>query len=122
VDGFATYWHKESPAIVDLYENGRHRYNRVVDRSLTGGEGRVKWREIAPLKPLRSEGFRVQKEDLLADYHHGLACALDWLSGDEGEQIPTFSTVRIRVGDIEGISEIASVVFSVYICPESPLP
>lgn len=85
MDVFATYWYKESPAIVDLYENGHHRYNHVVDRLLTGGEGRVKWREIAPLKPLRSEGFRVQKEDLLADYHHGLARALDWLSGDEGE-------------------------------------
>ena len=83
MDVFATYWYKENPAIVDLYENGHHHYNRVVDRLKTRGEGKVSWREIAPLSPLRSEGFRVQKEDLLADYHHGLSRALDWFSGEE---------------------------------------
>ena len=78
---FATYWYKENPAIVELYEKGHHRYNAVVDRLQTGSEGRLTWKEIAPLHPLRSDGFRVQKEDLISDYHHGLDRGLDWLAG-----------------------------------------
>lgn len=81
MDVFATYWYKENPAIVELYEKGHHRYNAVVDRLQTGGEGRLTWKEIAPLHPLRSDGFRVQKEDLISDYHHGLDRGLDWLAG-----------------------------------------
>ena len=79
LDTFATYWYRENPAIVMLYEHGHETYNRAVDRLKTGGEGRRKWEEIAPLTPLRSDGYRINAGQLLQDYHHGMVRALDWL-------------------------------------------
>lgn len=79
LDTFATYWYRDNPAIVKLYEDGHNTYNDCVDRLSTGGEGRKRWEEIAPLSPLRSEGYRLNAGHLLQDYHHGMSCALDWL-------------------------------------------
>ena len=79
MDTFATYWYRENPAIVDLYNHGHTYYNDDVDRLVSGGEGRVSWEEIAPLKPLRSDGYRINAGQLIQDYHHGMERALDWL-------------------------------------------
>jgi predicted patatin/cPLA2 family phospholipase len=80
IDTLATYWYRDNPAIVKLYTHGHISYNDTVDRLATGGEGRLKWEEIAPLEPLRSDGFRITAGQLLQDYHHGMAQALDWLA------------------------------------------
>jgi len=79
MDTFATYWYRDNPAIVRLYTHGHFTYNETVDRLKTGGEGRKRWEEIAPLEPLRSDGFRINAGHLLQDYHHGMSRALDWL-------------------------------------------
>mgnify|MGYP001034298027 FL=1 len=79
MDTFATYWYRENPAIVALYNEGHLTYNADVDRLASGGEGRISWEEIAPLKPLRSDGYRINAGQLIQDYHHGMERALDWL-------------------------------------------
>lgn len=79
MDTFATYWYRDNPAIVALYNEGHTVYNQTVDRLASGGEGRAQWTEIAPLTPLRSDGYRVNAGYLLQDYHQGMASALDWL-------------------------------------------
>lgn len=80
IDTLATYWYRDNPAVVKLYTHGHIRYNETVDRLTSGGEGRQRWEEIAPLEPLRSDGFRINAAQLLQDYHHGMAQALDWLA------------------------------------------
>ena len=77
MDFFATYWHRENPAIAALYESGHHTYNDAVDRIASGGEDGLDILEIAPDDPLKSDGYRVHGESLWADYHHGLAKGLD---------------------------------------------
>ena len=80
MDFFATYWHRENPAIAALYESGHHGYNAAVDRLALGGEGGLHFLEIAPDKSLQSDGYRVHGDSLWADYHHGLAKGLDMLA------------------------------------------
>ncbi len=80
MDTLATYWYRDNPAIVKLYTHGHLTYNGKVDRLASGGEGRAKWEEIAPLEPLHSDGFRINAGSLLQDYHHGMAQALDWFA------------------------------------------
>lgn len=79
LDTLATFWHRDNPALVEHYERGHLAYNAVADRLAAGGEGRHRWEEIAPLEPLRSDGFRINAGHLLQDYHHGMERALDWL-------------------------------------------
>ena len=79
LDTMASYWHRDNPALVRHYEHGHEVYNATVDQLLTTGEGRVSWSELAPLEPLRSDGYRINAAQLIQDYHHGMGCALDWL-------------------------------------------
>lgn len=62
-----------------LFEVGHERYNRVVDRLVTGESDGATWSEIAPLAPLESEGCSVNADDLRTDDRHGLEVGLDWL-------------------------------------------
>jgi predicted patatin/cPLA2 family phospholipase len=79
LDWLASYWYRDNEALARLFEVGHERYNAVVDRLLTGGDGEAAWCEIAPLAPLESTGYRVTADNLRADYRHGLEVALDWL-------------------------------------------
>lgn len=79
LDWIASYWFRDSPAMARLFEVGHERYNGVVDRLLTGKSDHAMWDEIAPLAPLESNGYRVNADNLRADYRHGLEVALDWL-------------------------------------------
>ena len=80
MDYFATYWYRENPAIVALYESGHETYNEAVDRIASGGEGGIHIHEIAPDEPLKSDGYQVQVDSLWADYHQGLAKGLDMVA------------------------------------------
>ncbi len=79
LDWIASYWFRDSPEMARLFEVGHERYNDVVERLLTGKSDDAMWDEIAPLAPLESSGYRVNADNLRADYRHGLEVALDWL-------------------------------------------
>ena len=79
LDWLASYWYRNNEALARLFEVGHERYNAVVDRLLTGGDGEASWCEIAPVAPLESTGYSVTADNLRADYRHGLEVALDWL-------------------------------------------
>ncbi|MGY8942118.1 MAG: patatin-like phospholipase family protein [Flavobacteriales bacterium] len=76
----ASYAFWGNQALTDLFEHGHHGYNKTVDRLRSGGDGEAVWCELAPLTPLRSEGYLVTSLDLKSDYRHGLEVAMDWLA------------------------------------------
>ena len=80
MDYFASVWHRDKPAIAELYEHGHDHYNATVDRLVTGGEMGRRFLEIAPDEPLKSDGYRIQVDSLWSDYHHGLSKALDLIA------------------------------------------
>lgn len=80
LDFIASYLHRGNKALADLFDTWHVRYNQVVEKLQTKGSGECQWTEIAPLHALRSDGYRMTKMDLRADYRHGLEVALDWIA------------------------------------------
>ena len=80
LDFIASYLHRDNKAVARLFDTWHIRYNQVVDKLASRGTGSHKWEELAPSHELRSDGYRITKMDLRADYRHGLEVALDWMA------------------------------------------
>lgn len=80
LDFIASFIFRDNDALSELFSQWHIRYNQVVDMLKEGGDGHHAWQELAPKHHLRSDGYRISKFDLRADYRHGLEVALDWMN------------------------------------------
>lgn len=81
LDWLASYLFRDNPKISTLFENWHIRYNALADRLAEGSnEDAQSWSQIAPIHPLRSDGYRITAMDLRADYRHGLEQCMEWMS------------------------------------------
>jgi predicted patatin/cPLA2 family phospholipase len=80
LDFIASYLHRDNRAIAQLFDTWHIRYNQVAEKLTSRGKGAQKWEQLAPKHELRSDGYRITKMDLRADYRHGLEVALDWMA------------------------------------------
>lgn len=79
LDLIVSYIYRDNQALARLFQTWHTRYNQVVDLLEKEKELNQSWNEIAPLHELKSDGYRISKEDVLDDYHHGLERALEWI-------------------------------------------
>ena len=81
LDWLASYLFRDNPAVSKLFENWHVRYNALVEFLATEGRGDVQsWTQIAPARPLRSDGYRITALDLRADHRHGIEQCLEWIA------------------------------------------
>jgi predicted patatin/cPLA2 family phospholipase len=83
-DHLATYWHRDNPGLVKTFEHSWHEYNDCADELMRTSSGDRQWLQIAPDKPLQSDGYFITPDDIMADYRHGLEKAQDFIVGQRG--------------------------------------
>ena len=80
MDFIASFIFRDNDALSELFSHWHIRYNQVLDMLQEKGRGDQVWEELAPKHHLRSDGYRISKTDLRADYAQGLEVALDWMA------------------------------------------
>jgi predicted patatin/cPLA2 family phospholipase len=83
LDWFASYWFRDNHAVSGLFEKWHVMYNSLAEvLEEEAGNGGQSWVQIAPTRPLRSDGYRITSLDLRADYRHGMEQSLDWICAE----------------------------------------
>lgn len=78
-DHLATYWHRGNPKLVKTFEHSWSEYNTCAEELMRPPIGESNLAQIAPDKPLLSDGYFTSPEDIMSDYRHGLEKAQDFI-------------------------------------------
>lgn len=79
IDWFGTWWYRDNPALKLLFRDWHTNYNRVADMLAGPPPAGVHWTQLAPPKPLASDGYSPSHSDVDADYRLGLEVGMEYL-------------------------------------------